>query len=215
MRANTPVKNIVVLISGSGSNMEAIVEQINAGNINGQISAVISNRPNVYGLTRAEKYDIPAVCLDHKTFDSRESYDEALAQTILQYSPDLVVLAGFMRILTPKFVERFAGKMLNIHPSLLPKYPGLNTHQRAIEAGDKYHGSTVHFVTSELDGGPIIQQSVLEISPNDDEDSLTERVKSLEHKLYPEVIALYCQDRLKMSDLGAQIDNKVVELPTL
>ena len=147
----TPL-NVVVLVSGNGSNLQAIIDNLAEKSELASVVAVISNESDAYGLKRAESANIEAVCLEHRKFDSRESYDEALLKTIMSYHPDLVVLAGFMRILTTHFVQQFEGKMLNIHPSLLPKYKGLNTHQKAIDAGDQEHGASVHFVTPELDG---------------------------------------------------------------
>lgn len=153
-----PLSRIVVLISGSGSNLQSFIEASKEGNIDGQIMAVISNRPGVKGLERASNVGIPSIVVDHRAFASRQEFDRYLAEVIQGFTPDLVVLAGFMRILTTDFVNQFVGKLINIHPSLLPAYPGLNTHQRAIEAGDSVAGATVHFVTPELDGGPAILQ---------------------------------------------------------
>ena len=150
---------LVVLISGSGSNLQAIIDACLSGYINAEVAAVISNKADAYGLTRAKHAGIATQVLDHKQFASREEYDVALGQLISDFTPDLVVLAGFMRILTPSLVQKFKGKMLNIHPSLLPKYQGLNTHQRAIDANDAEHGVSVHFVTEELDGGPVVCQA--------------------------------------------------------
>ena len=151
-----PLSKIVILISGSGSNLQSFIDACSAGVVDGKIMAVISNRPGVKGLDRASAADIPNIVIDHRAFQSREEFDQHLAEVITSFTPDLVVLAGFMRILTDGFVNQFIGKLINIHPSLLPAYPGLNTHQRAIEAGDSTAGATVHFVTSELDGGPAI-----------------------------------------------------------
>jgi len=151
-------KKIVVLISGNGSNLQAVIDACEDKKINGDVVAVISNKPDVYGLERATNHNITANVVNHKSYDSREEYDEHLQVEIDKHQPDLVVLAGFMRILTPQFVEHYQGRMINIHPSLLPKYQGLNTHQRAIDAGDDVHGVSVHFVTAELDGGPVILQ---------------------------------------------------------
>ena len=155
----TAKPRLCVLISGNGSNLQAMIDSIEAGQLQAEIVAVISNRPGVFGLERAVKAGIPAHCLDHKDFSDRNEFDAKLQSLIDSFSPDGVVLAGFMRILTPEFVEHFSGKLLNIHPSLLPKYKGLHTHQRAIDNGDKEHGVSVHFVTPELDGGPVIIQS--------------------------------------------------------
>ncbi|KZN57392.1 phosphoribosylglycinamide formyltransferase [Pseudoalteromonas luteoviolacea] len=189
---------IVVLISGSGSNLQAIIDHCQSGDIDGDIVSVISNKADAFGLTRAERANIPTQVLSHKEFDSREAYDEELAKIIDSCNPDLVVLAGFMRILTPSLVQKFKGKMLNIHPSLLPKYQGLNTHQRAIDANDEYHGASVHFVTEELDGGPVVVQAKVPILPNDTADDLAQRVHKQEHVIYPLVVKWFSEHRLTM-----------------
>ncbi|MCO4799423.1 MAG: phosphoribosylglycinamide formyltransferase [Colwelliaceae bacterium] len=202
---------IVVLISGSGSNLQAIIDACNTDDYPGQVVGVISNKPDVLGLTRAENAQISNQVLSHKEFESRESYDLALISAIDQYKPDLVVLAGFMRILTPAFVQHFSGKLLNIHPSLLPKYQGLNTHQRAIDSGDKEHGVSVHFVTEELDGGPVILQAKVPIFPEDTADDLASRIHVQEHKIYPLVVNWFCSNRIIMSGDKAVLDG--VSLP--
>lgn len=189
---------VVVLISGNGSNLQALIDQQAAGLLPIDIVAVISNRPNVMGLQRAAKANIPHQVVDHTEFDSRELFDTALQQCIQQFTPDLVVLAGYMRIMTADLVRRFAGKMLNIHPSLLPKYPGLHTHKRALDNKDLQHGSSVHFVTEELDGGPVIAQSQFDIQPGDTEDSLAIRIKQLEHKLYPQVVGWFAENKIAL-----------------
>lgn len=199
-------KSIVVLISGNGSNLQAILDKIAEGKIAGKVSAVISNRADAYGLQRAKEAGIAAVCVDHKEYDSREDYDLALLQKIDSYQPDLVVLAGFMRILTSDFVKHYEGRMLNIHPSLLPKYKGLNTHQRAIDAGDTEHGASIHFVTAELDGGPLIIQSKVPIFSDDSATELASRVQEQERIIYPIVINWFCQQRLIMENDKALID---------
>uniref|UniRef100_UPI0036F4200F phosphoribosylglycinamide formyltransferase n=1 Tax=Marinobacterium arenosum TaxID=2862496 RepID=UPI0036F4200F len=199
-------KRIVVLISGSGSNLQAIIDAVDAGRIDGRISAVLSNRPDVFGLERAEKAGITTEVLDHKAFDSRDSFDAALMERIDSYQPDLLVLAGFMRILTPEFVRHYQGRMFNIHPSLLPKYKGLHTHQRALEAGDSEHGCTVHFVTEELDGGPLAVQGTVSIEPDDTEESLQQKVHKVEHQIYPLAVEWFCADRLQWSEQGVTLD---------
>jgi len=199
-------RKIVVLISGSGSNLQAIMDAIDSGRIQGEISAVISNKAGVFGLERADKAGIATEVLDHKTFESREAFDTALAARIDAYQPDLVVLAGFMRILTADFVRHYQGRMLNIHPSLLPKYKGLNTHQRALDAGDAEHGCTVHFVTEELDGGPLAVQGAVSINAEDDADSLQQKVHKVEHQIYPLAVELFCADRLRWSEQGVTLD---------
>ncbi|WP_027852395.1 phosphoribosylglycinamide formyltransferase [Marinobacterium litorale] len=199
-------KRIVVLISGSGSNLQAIIDHLAQGNIPGRISAVISNKADAYGLTRATNAGIETRVLSHREFADREHFDTALQELIDSFEPDLVVLAGFMRILTPEFVRHYAGRLFNIHPSLLPKYKGLHTHQRAIDAGDREHGCTVHFVTEELDGGPLIVQAPVAIEPGDDADSLQQRVHSLEHRIYPLAVEWFCRDRLALRAGSVHLD---------
>ncbi len=199
-------KQIVVLISGSGSNLQAILDAIQAGRIEGQVSAVISNKAGVFGLERAETAGIVTEVIDHKAFDSREAFDIELASRIDACQPDLVVLAGFMRILTADFVRHYQGRLLNIHPSLLPKYKGLHTHQRALDAGDAEHGCTVHFVTEELDGGPLAVQGAVSIDADDSADSLQHKVHKVEHQIYPYTVELFCADRLAWSEHGVTLD---------
>lgn len=206
------MSNIVVLISGNGSNLQAIIDSVKSGAIKGQISAVISNRPSVFGLERAEKAGIPAITVDHTEFSSRTDFEQALSQTIDQYQPDVLVLAGFMRILSSEFVQHYLGKMLNIHPSLLPKYPGLNTHRRVLENGDKEHGTSVHFVTAELDGGPIIAQRSIHVTADDTEETLQQKIQQQEHKLYPEVVGWLCNGRVQFKDGKAWLDNQIVTI---
>ena len=189
---------IVVLISGSGSNLQAIIDACESSDYPGNVVGVVSNKSDAYGLTRAKNANIEAVTLSHTSFDDRESYDQALIEKIDQFSPDVVVLAGFMRILTPTFVQHYQGKLVNIHPSLLPKYQGLNTHQRAIDAGDTEHGVSVHFVTEELDGGPVILQAKVPVFDGDTCDELAARIHVQEHKIYPLVVKWLCQKRLVM-----------------
>ena len=183
------MKKIVVLISGSGSNLEAIAKACQTGNIPATIELVISNQPNVKGLERAKKFHLMSKLIEHQNFNSREEFDQALLEQILPIEPDLVVLAGFMRILSNSFTETLNGKLINIHPSLLPNYPGLNTHKQAIENGDLMHGISVHYVNSELDGGPIITQGALKIDPSQSEAKLMSRIHKIEHAVYPKVIA--------------------------
>ena len=187
------MKNIVILISGSGSNMAAIVRRAQqerwAERLGARISAVISNRADAKGLVFAREQGLATEVLDHKAYASREEFDAALMQAIDRHAPSLVLLAGFMRILTPGFVAHYAGRLLNIHPSLLPAFAGLHTHQRAIEAGCKFAGATVHEVTAELDHGPILAQAVVPVLPSDTPDSLAARVLTQEHLIYPKVIA--------------------------
>lgn len=204
------MKSIVVLISGSGSNLQALLDSCAAGFIPGKIIGVISNKANAYGLKRAEATGVATAVLSHKGFDSREDYDQALIAAVEQFKPDLIVLAGFMRILTPEFVQHFSGKLLNIHPSLLPKYQGLATHQRAIDAGDTEHGCSVHFVTEQLDGGPVILQAKVPIFPGDDASVVAERVHAQEHQIYPLVVRWFCQDRLQQKANEAWLDGNLL-----
>jgi phosphoribosylglycinamide formyltransferase-1 len=204
-------KSIVVLVSGNGSNLQAIIDHVAQQKINANVSAVIANVSGAYGLTRAEDAGIPAELIEHKNFASREEYDAKIMACIDKYNPDLIVLAGFMRILTPQFVEHFKGKMLNIHPSLLPKYKGLDTHQRAIAAGDTEHGASVHFVTAELDGGPVILQSKVPVFEQQDADELAQRVQQQERQMYPLVIKWFCEDRLKMIQNQAVLDDNILD----
>ncbi len=183
------MKKIVVLISGGGSNLEAIAKACQIGNIPANIELVISNQPNVKGLERAKNFHLMTKVIEHQLFNSREEFDQALLEQILPIEPDLVVLAGFMRILSNSFTETLNGKLINIHPSLLPNYPGLNTHKQAIENGDLMHGISVHYVNSELDGGPIITQGALKIDPSQSEAKLMSRIHKIEHAVYPKVIA--------------------------
>lgn len=180
--------SIVILISGRGSNMKSIVEAINSGNLNAQVAAIISNRPDATGLNYAKQQSIPTLVIDHTKFATRELFDQAMTKEIDKLSPVLVVLAGFMRILTTEFVEHFSGRLINIHPALLPKFKGLNTHQRAIDAGEQEHGASVHFVTPELDGGPVVLQTRVPVLKTDTADLLAARVLEQEHILYPKAI---------------------------
>ncbi|OCS44383.1 phosphoribosylglycinamide formyltransferase [Ralstonia pickettii] len=194
------MKNIVILISGRGSNMEAIVRACQAEGWSGRIAAVISNRPEAAGLKFAASHGIATAVVDHKAFPDRDSFDAALAQVIDGFSPDLVVLAGFMRILTAGFVKRYAGRMLNIHPSLLPCFPGLHTHEAALAMGVKVHGATVHFVTADLDHGPIVLQAIIDVRQDDTPDSLAGRLLAQEHTIYPRAVRWFVEGRLSIED---------------
>ena len=194
------MKNIVILISGRGSNMEAIVNACQREGWPARIAAVISNKASASGLQFAASHGIATAVVDHKAFDSREAFDAELARVIDGYQPDVVVLAGFMRILTEGFVRHFEGRLLNIHPSLLPAFPGLHTHQRAIEAGCKLAGATVHFVTPELDHGPIVLQAAVPVLAEDTEDSLSNRVLTHEHVIYPQAVRWVVEDQLSVTD---------------
>ncbi|AXR06804.1 phosphoribosylglycinamide formyltransferase [Salinimonas sediminis] len=201
---------ICVLISGTGTNLQAILDAIDANRINGEVVRVISSKPGVLGLTRAQDAGIDAVVLDHAQYETRESYDNALSAAIDECDPACIVLAGFMRILTPDFVTRYAGKLLNVHPSLLPKYKGLNTHQRALDNKDTEHGVSVHFVTPELDGGPVIVQSRVPVFEDDTAQELAERVREQELNLYPVVVNWFCEGRLCMQNNKAILDNEII-----
>lgn len=197
--------NVVVLISGSGSNLQALIDSLGEDNP-ARICAVISNRADAYGLTRAQNAGIATAVLDHKAFEGREAFDAALIETIDAYQPDLVVLAGFMRILSPAFVRHYAGRLLNIHPSLLPRYKGLHTHQRALEAGDGEHGCSVHFVTEELDGGPLVVQAVVPVQAGDTPEALASRVQIGEHHIYPLAVRWFAEGRLHLTSRGVELD---------
>lgn len=201
---------IVVLISGSGSNLQALIDQSLQGLLNIKICAVISNKAEAYGLERAKAVGIPTHTLNHKSFDSREEFDAELQALIDQYQPKLVVLAGFMRILTETFAKHFEGRMLNIHPSLLPKYKGLNTHQRAIDANEKEHGVSVHFVSPELDAGAVILQASTEIAHTETAETLASKVHSLEHIIYPLAVKWFSEERLTFHDGTAFFDNNAL-----
>ncbi|MCG1041527.1 phosphoribosylglycinamide formyltransferase [Mycetohabitans sp. B8] len=194
------MKKLVILISGRGSNMEAIVRACAAQRWPARVAAVVSNRPDAAGLAFAAAHGIATAVVDHTQFDGRDAFDAALAQVLDAHEPDLVVLAGFMRVLTPAFVERYAGRMMNVHPSLLPSFTGLHTHQRVLDAGVAVHGATVHFVTAELDHGPIIAQGVVPVLAGDDAAALAARVLRLEHTLYPRAVCWFVEDRLHVRD---------------
>lgn len=197
------MKNIVILISGRGSNMQAIVEAQLPG---ARIAAVIANRPDAAGLAWAAERGIATAALDHKAFASREDFDAALAAQIDAFAPDLVVLAGFMRILTPGFTQHYAGRMFNIHPSLLPAFPGLHTHQRALDAGCRLAGATVHFVTAELDHGPIVAQGAVAVADDDTADSLAAKVLRVEHQIYPQAVRWFVEGRLTLAGQRVRVD---------
>ena len=194
MQADTPFK-LAVLISGEGSNLQAIIDAIEAGALNASVELVISNEARANGLNRARQVGISSAVVTSVKGQSREEYDQRLIDTLKPVAPDLIVLAGFMRILSAKFVQQFSGKIINIHPSLLPAYKGLDTHQRVLEAGETYHGATVHIVTEQLDDGEIVIQSRIEISPNDDAESLQQRVHIEEHVIYPRAIQWLSEQR--------------------
>jgi phosphoribosylglycinamide formyltransferase-1 len=202
-----------VLISGSGSNLQSFIDNVAAGQLDLDIALVVSNRSDAYGLERADKAGIPAVCIEHGRFADRESFDQAMAATLDAHDVDLLVLAGFMRILSAWFVDHYAGKILNIHPALLPAYPGLDTHQRVLDAGDEWHGSTVHFVTEELDGGPRILQGRLAVNKQENARQLATRVQAIEHQIYPQAAAMIADGNLKFRDDFAWLDGKKLVEP--
>ena len=205
---------IVVLISGGGTNLQALIDGA-ANDLPVEIRAVICNQPGAFGLERAARAGIETRVLDHREFTDRESFDHALIELIDSYRPELVVLAGFMRILTANFVHRYLGKLLNIHPSLLPKYQGLHTHQRALDAGDQEHGASIHFVTEELDGGPVIVQAKVPVLQGDDEATLAARVLEKEHIIYPLSIRLFAEGRLKLKQDRVYLDEQPLHQPLL
>ncbi|WP_409279104.1 phosphoribosylglycinamide formyltransferase [Pseudomonas defluvii] len=200
--------DVVVLLSGSGSNLQALIDSTRTEGNPVRIRAVISNRADAYGLQRARDAGLDTAVLDHKAFDGREAFDTALIELIDGYSPQLVVLAGFMRILSAGFVRHYQGRLLNIHPSLLPKYKGLHTHQRALEAGDREHGCSVHFVTEELDGGPLVVQAVIPVELDDTPESLAQRVHRQEHQIYPLAVRWFAEGRLRLGETGALMDGQ-------
>jgi phosphoribosylglycinamide formyltransferase-1 len=203
-------RRIAILISGRGNNMQAIIEACRAGHLDGEVSLVVSNNPRAEGLARAAEAGITTAIIDHRKFPGREAFDQALVQCLGNQPADLIILAGFMRILGAVFIDAFRGRLLNIHPSLLPKYPGLNTHQRALDAGDREAGATVHFVTAELDGGPPVLQSRLHIEPGDTADSLAQRILVQELEIYPIAASWFLQGRLKLTDRGATLDDTLI-----
>ncbi len=194
------MKSIVVLISGNGTNLQAIIDACATSIQDGKVTAVFSNKATAYGLERAKQAGAAACFIDPKAYETRDAFDAALMEQMDKFAPDLVVLAGYMRILSSEFVRHYLGRMINIHPSLLPKYPGLNTYQRAIHAGDEEHGTSVHFVTAQLDGGPVILQAKVPIFEDDTGEELTARVQDQEHRIYPLVVKWFVEERLAMKD---------------
>jgi phosphoribosylglycinamide formyltransferase-1 len=192
------MKKLVILISGRGSNMEAIVRACASEGWPARVAAVIANRPDAAGLAFAASHGIVTAVVDHRQFPDRDSFDAALAEQIDAFAPDLVVLAGFMRVLTPRFVDHYAGRMLNVHPSLLPSFPGLKTHQQALDAGVRLHGASVHFVTSKLDHGPIVLQSAVPVEADDTAETLAARVLATEHIIYPRAVRWFVEGRLAL-----------------
>ncbi len=204
---------VVILISGSGSNLQAFIDACRDPGYPVTIRAVISNRADAYGLTRAREAGIDTMVVDHREHDSRNAFDRVLMQHIDRYHPELVILAGFMRILTDEFVEHYAGRMLNIHPSLLPDYTGLHTHRRVLEDGRDEHGASVHFVTAELDGGPVVLQARVPVKPGDTPERLATRVLEKEHIIYPLVVRWFAEGRLKLRNGKVMLDGRTLEQP--
>ena len=202
--------DVVVLLSGTGSNLQALIDSNDIKDSPARIRAVISNRADAYGLQRAKDAGIDTRVLDHKAFEGREAFDAALIKIIDEFKPQLVVLAGFMRILSADFVRHYQGRLLNIHPSLLPKYKGLHTHQRALEAEDREHGCSVHFVTEELDGGPLVVQAVIPVESDDSAHTLAQRVHAQEHRIYPLAVRWFAEGRLSLDEQGALLDGQLL-----
>jgi len=197
-----------VLISGNGSNLQAFIDAVTARELDIELAVVISNKANAYGLSRANKAGVAAMTVPSIDYQNRADFEVALARAVDSYEPDIIVLAGFMRILTPSFVSRYAGRIINIHPSLLPKYPGLHTHQRVLDAGERWHGCTVHYVSGELDGGPAIIQGRVPVLDHDDEDQLAARVLEVEHRIFPRALALIANGRIRLEDAEVWYDGQ-------
>jgi phosphoribosylglycinamide formyltransferase-1 len=211
--SESALNKIGVLVSGGGTNLQSIIDNIHLGACNAKIECVISNVADVYALARAANANIPRHVISHKDFSSRAEFEQALIKTLDSYNVDIVILAGFMRILESTFICHYPGRILNIHPSLLPKYSGLNTHQRALESGDSSHGCSVHFATTELDGGPVILQASVPIIENDNVEMLAKRVLEKEHIIYPKCVQWLCEDRIYYKDGCAYFDNVKLEEP--
>lgn len=204
-----------ILISGSGSNLQSFIDRVGTGTLDLELTLVLSNRPDAYGLTRASSAGLDTACIEHGAFADREAFDRAVAAELDGRRPDLIVLAGFMRIVSPWFVNHYEGRILNIHPALLPAYPGLDTHRRVLDAGDRHHGSTVHFVTDELDGGPRILQGRLRVEPNETAAELRTRVQAIEHQIYPEAASWFASGRLQYMDGAAWLDGELLAQPVV
>jgi len=204
-----------ILISGSGTNLQAFIDAVDGGDLDLDLTVVFSNNPEAFGLQRAERAGIPTSCIQHSDYPDRESFDQAVIAELDRFEPDLLILAGFMRILSKKFVAHYAGKILNIHPALLPLYPGLNTHQRVLDAGDEWHGSTVHFVTDELDAGPRILQGRLLIMQGETAEELEKRVQAVEHQIYPQAASLVGSGKVKFKNGQSWVDGHVSKEPVV
>ncbi|MDH3304628.1 MAG: phosphoribosylglycinamide formyltransferase [Gammaproteobacteria bacterium] len=204
-----------ILISGSGTNLQAFIDRVGCGALDLELCVVFSNKPDAYGLVRARDAGIPTACIEHGQFADRSAFDRAVAAKLDEWRPNLLVLAGFMRILSPDFLTHYAGRILNIHPALLPAYPGLNTHQRVLDAGDRWHGSTVHFVTEKLDGGPRILQGRLPVTAGETADQLAARVQAIEHQIYPEAAGWVGEGRVEFRDDRTWIDGVMSDEPVI
>lgn len=212
---NTRRCRTAILISGSGTNLQSFIDRAASGDIDLDLCVVFSNRPDAYGLVRAREAGIAPACIEHGDYDSREEFDRAVSARLDEWQPDLLILAGFMRILSGWFVEHYEGRILNIHPALLPAYPGLDTHQRVLDAGEAWHGSTVHFVTEELDGGPRILQGRLAVDRHETAGELCARVQAVEHQIYPEAANWFGQGRLEFRKSRAWLDGQLLEEPVI
>ncbi|MDH5620970.1 MAG: phosphoribosylglycinamide formyltransferase [Gammaproteobacteria bacterium] len=204
-----------ILISGSGTNLQAFINAVAGGGLPLELAVVFSNNPRAFGLERAEEAGIPTACIPHTDYPDRATFDRALTDVLEPFAPELLILAGYMRILSPEFVAHYPGRILNIHPALLPLYPGLNTHQRVLDAGDQWHGSTVHFVTEELDGGPRILQGRLQVIPGESAEDLATRVQAIEHKIYPEAASWVGSGRVEFRRGECWIDGKLAREPVV
>lgn len=204
---------VAILISGSGSNLQSFINQVSSGQLELDLAVVLSNRAAAFGLQRAANAGISTLCIEHAAFADRESFDRAIASALDEHDVDLLILAGFMRILSPWFVKHYEGRILNIHPALLPDYPGLDTHQRVLEGGDEWHGSTVHFVTEELDGGPRIMQGRLRVAPSQNATDLATRVQAVEHQIYPAAAALFANGELRFHNGNAVLSGATLSEP--
>jgi len=204
-----------ILISGSGTNLQAFIDAVDGGKLDLELTVVFSNNPEAFGLQRAEQAGIPTSCIQHSDYPDRASFDQAVIAELDRFEPELLILAGFMRILSKAFVAHYAGKILNIHPALLPLYPGLNTHQRVLDAGDEWHGSTVHFVTDQLDAGPRILQGRLAVLPGETAEELATRVQSIEHQIYPQAASLVGSGKIRFRDGQSWVDGHLAEEPVV
>lgn len=207
--------NTAILISGSGTNLQSFIDDVASGELELSLSIVFTNRANAYGLTRARDAGIATACIEHRDYADRQSFDRAVAQMLDKAEPELLLLAGYMRILSPWFVNHYAGRILNIHPALLPAFPGLDTHQRVLDSGDTWHGSTVHFVTDDLDAGPRILQGRLTVDTDESADELATRVQAIEHQIYPQAANWFANGRLAYHDAAAWLDDKRLDEPVI